>query len=82
MCSDSARRHAAFLAQFSAQRVGGPDSTALKFDHVIFNDGDRYDPAQGVFTAPFSGQSVVAQSMLLFASSSPSESSRRRSRPH
>ena len=60
MCSESARRHAAFLAQFSAQRVGGPDSTALKFDHVIFNDGDHYDPSLGIFTAPYPGVYVFS----------------------
>ena len=38
--------------------VSGPESTPLNFDHVIFNDGNNYDPTSGVFTAPFSGEAL------------------------
>ena len=53
-----ARRHAAFLAQFSATKVSSPDPAPLRYDHVVFNDGPGYDPATGRFTAPFSGTEI------------------------
>ena len=51
-----ARRHAAFLAQFSATKVSSPDSAPMLYDHVVFNDG--HGPATGRFTTPFSGTEI------------------------
>ncbi|XP_071100904.1 C1q-related factor-like [Haliotis cracherodii] len=32
-----------------------PQETHLKFDHILYNQGDAYNKATGIFTAPVSG---------------------------
>ena len=58
--TDLERRHAAFLAQFSASEAATPASGPFKFDLVVFNDGGHYDPSLGIFTAPYTGVYVFS----------------------
>ncbi|KAK7500261.1 hypothetical protein BaRGS_00008484 [Batillaria attramentaria] len=50
-------QHAAFLAQFTSSGTNSttPATGPFVYNHVIFNDGDAYDPKLGVFTAPYAG---------------------------
>ena len=52
--------HSSFLAQFSALQATTPTSGPFRFDHVVFDDGNGYDPLLGVFTAPFTGVYVIS----------------------
>lgn len=47
--------HVAFFAQFSAQHIFTSTSTPFRFDQVVLNDGDAYNNATGIFTAPTLG---------------------------
>nr|KAG5713105.1 hypothetical protein BaRGS_021899 [Batillaria attramentaria] len=58
---DNNNARVSFLAQIASDRGttfagNGP----YKFDQVLLNDGDAYDPMLGVFTAPYSGVYVFA----------------------
>ena len=59
--SDTKDQHVAFLAQFSvAGKVTTPASGPLQFDKIIFSEGNAYDRATGIFTAPVSGVYIFA----------------------
>lgn len=51
----SLEHHVAFKVTFSPSTLRPPGTGPYKFDMVIFNDGNAYDPVLGVFTAPYSG---------------------------
>ena len=53
--SASLEHHVAFKATFSPSTLQPPTTGPYKFDRVIFNDRNAYDPVLGVFTAPYSG---------------------------
>ena len=58
--TDTKDHQVAFLAQLSNGKVDTPASGPFQFDVVIFNDGNGYDPAIGIFTAPVSGVYMFA----------------------
>ena len=47
-----------------AGTLTAPGTGPYQFDHVIFNDGDAYNPALGVFTAPYDGVYVFATQLF------------------
>lgn len=45
----------------------GPASGPYKFHPVVFNDGNGYDPATGIFTVPFTGTYLLAAQFFVKA---------------
>ena len=65
--SVSLDKHVAFKAHFSASTLHVPGNAAYKFDSLIFNDGDAYNPVLGVFTAPYDGMYIFSAQLFAHA---------------
>ena len=53
LISENLEQHMAFMVQFSTEH--NVETGALKFDSIVFNDGDSYDPMTGMVTVPYDG---------------------------
>ena len=63
--------HVAFSTQFSADHPTAQITSPFKFDQVIFNDGNAYNPTLGVFTAPFPGVYTFSLQIFTYGSERP-----------
>ena len=63
---DVERRYSSVLVQFSSTLATTPTSGPFRFDHVVFSDGNGYDPLLGVYTAPFTGVYVISAKFFDF----------------
>ncbi|KAK7102026.1 EMILIN-1-like [Littorina saxatilis] len=61
---DARNLRSGFLAQFSEFNVT-TGSGHYKFDQVVFNDGNDYDSATGVYTAPCTGIYLISAKIFI-----------------